>query len=160
LVDYAHNPASYAALGAFVRNWTSGKRIGVIGGPGDRRDEDFIMLGKLAAEIFDSIIVKEDDDTRGRVRGTAADLIVRGIKEVNPNREYETILNETEAVNKALDTAPDNSLVVILPESINRAIALITARGVVKEEITQQNSNSSTVDSQIGVPSSVVNTLL
>lgn len=160
LVDYAHNPASYAALGAFVRNWTSGKRVGVIGGPGDRRDEDFIMLGKLAAEIFDSIIVKEDDDTRGRVRGTAADLIVRGIKEVNPNREYETILNETEAVNKALDTAPDNSLVVILPESINRAIKLITARGVVKEEITQQNANSPTVDSQIGVPSSVVNTLL
>ncbi|MBW4503983.1 MAG: cyanophycin synthetase [Scytonema hyalinum WJT4-NPBG1] len=160
LVDYAHNPASYAALGAFVRNWTSGKRVGVIGGPGDRRDEDFIMLGKLAAEIFDSIIVKEDDDTRGRVRGTAADFIVRGIKEANPNREYETILNETEAVNKALDTAPDNSLVVILPESINRAIKLITARGVVKEEITQQNANSPTVDSQIGVPSSVVNTLL
>ncbi|WP_414586923.1 cyanophycin synthetase [Scytonema sp. PCC 10023] len=160
LVDYAHNPASYAALGAFVRNWTSGKRVGVIGGPGDRRDEDFIMLGKLAAEIFDSIIVKEDDDTRGRVRGTAADLIVRGIKEVNPNQEYETILNETEAVNKALDTAPDNSLVVILPESINRAIKLITARGVVKEEITQQNTNSPTVDSQIGVPSSMVNTLL
>ncbi|BAY44689.1 cyanophycin synthetase [Scytonema sp. HK-05] len=160
LVDYAHNPASYQALGAFVRNWTSGKRIGVIGGPGDRRDEDFIMLGKLAAEIFDSIIVKEDDDTRGRVRGTAADLIVRGIKEVNPNREYETILNETEAVNRALDTAPDNSLVVILPESINRAIKLITARGVVKEEITQQNTNSPIVDSQIGVPSSVVNTVL
>ncbi|BAZ26578.1 cyanophycin synthetase [Kalymmatonema gypsitolerans NIES-4073] len=160
LVDYAHNPASYQALGAFVRNWTSGKRVGVIGGPGDRRDEDFIMLGKLAAEIFDSIIVKEDDDTRGRVRGTAADLIVRGIKEANPNREYETILNETEAVNKALDTAPDNSLVVILPESINRAIKLITARGVVKEEITQQNANSPTVDSQIGVASSVVNTLL
>lgn len=49
LVDYAHNPASYQALGAFVRNWTSGDRIGVVGGPGDRRDEDFVTLGKLAA---------------------------------------------------------------------------------------------------------------
>lgn len=160
LVDYAHNPASYAALGAFVRNWTSGQRIGVIGGPGDRRDEDFVMLGKLAAEIFDSIIIKEDDDTRGRARGTAADLIVQGIKEVNPNCQYQTILNETEAVNRALDIAPNNSLVVVLPESISRAIRLITARGVVKEEVTQQNINPSTVDSQIGVTSSVVNTLL
>jgi cyanophycin synthetase len=160
LVDYAHNPASYQALGAFVRNWTSGERIGVIGGPGDRRDEDFIMLGKLAADIFDSIIVKEDDDTRGRTRGTAADLIVQGIQEVNPNCRYEIILNETQAVNRALETAPDNSLVVILPESISRAISLITARGVVKEEIPQQNTNSSTVDSQIGVTSSVANTLL
>ncbi|MBW4596270.1 MAG: cyanophycin synthetase [Brasilonema angustatum HA4187-MV1] len=159
LVDYAHNPASYQALGAFVRNWISGKRIGVVGGPGDRRDEDFVMLGKLAAEIFDSIIVKEDDDTRGRARGSAADLIVQGIKQTNPNYQHQTILSETEAVNRALDMAPDNSLVVILPESISRAIALITARGVVKDEILQQ-TNPSTIDSQIGVKSSVVNTLL
>ncbi|ARV61342.1 cyanophycin synthetase [Nostocales cyanobacterium HT-58-2] len=159
LVDYAHNPASYEALGAFVRNWTTGERIGVIGGPGDRRDEDFIMLGKLAADIFDNIIVKEDDDTRGRIRGTAADLIVQGIQEVNPNGKYEIILSETEAVNRALDIAPENSLVVILPESISRAIGLITARGVFKEEVSQQNTNSPTVDPQLEVPSSVVNTL-
>ncbi|GAB1541913.1 cyanophycin synthetase [Scytonema sp. NUACC21] len=160
LIDYAHNPASYEALGAFVRNWTSGERIGVVGGPGDRRDEDFVMLGKLAANIFNNIIVKEDDDTRGRQRGSAADLIVRGIKEVNPNCQYEVILSETEAINKALDTAPDNSLVVILPEIVSRAIRLIRSRGVVKEEVPQQNSASSTVDSQVGVSSSVVNTLL
>ena len=86
LVDYAHNPASYEALGAFVRNWTSGKRIGVIGGPGDRRDQDFVTLGKLAAEIFDNVIIKEDDDTRGRPRGSAAELITQGIKQVNTNR--------------------------------------------------------------------------
>ncbi|NMF62993.1 cyanophycin synthetase [Brasilonema octagenarum] len=159
LVDYAHNPASYQALGAFVRNWISGKRIGVVGGPGDRRDEDFVMLGKLAAEIFDSIIVKEDDDTRGRARGSAADLIVQGIKQVNPNYQHQKILSETEAVNRALDMAPDNSLVVILPESISRAIALITARGVVKDDILQQ-TNPSTIDSQVGVKSTVVNTLL
>ncbi|NMG19198.1 cyanophycin synthetase [Brasilonema bromeliae] len=159
LVDYAHNPASYQALGAFVRNWISGKRIGVVGGPGDRRDEDFVMLGKLAAEIFDSIIVKEDDDTRGRGRGSAADLIVQGIKQINPNYQHQTILSETEAINRALDMAPDNSLVVILPESISRAIALITARGVVKDEILQQ-TNPSTIDSQVGVKSTVVNTLL
>lgn len=69
LVDYAHNPASYEALGGFVKNWP-GRRIGVVGGPGDRRDEDFITLGKLAGQMFDEIIVKEDDDTRGRPRGT------------------------------------------------------------------------------------------
>ncbi|KAF3888820.1 MULTISPECIES: cyanophycin synthetase [Nostocales] len=160
LVDYAHNPASYQALGAFVRNWTSGDRIGVVGGPGDRRDEDFVTLGKLAAEIFDYMIVKEDDDTRGRQRGSAAELIVRGIKEFNPDCKYEVILSETEAINKALETAPDNSLVVILPESVSRAIRLIRARGVVKEELAQQNTSSSTVDSQVGVPSSVVNTRL
>ena len=46
-----------------------------------------------------------------------------------------------QAINKALDMAPDNSLVVILPESVNRAIKLIKVRGLVKEEI-QQNSST------------------
>ena len=106
LVDYAHNPASYEAVGAFVRNWTTGQRIGVVGGPGDRRDEDFVTLGKLAAEIFDYIIVKEDDDTRGRPRGSASDLITKGITQVKPDARYEIILDETQAINKGLDMAP------------------------------------------------------
>jgi cyanophycin synthetase len=160
LVDYAHNPHSYEALGSFVRNWTNGDRIGVIGGPGDRRDQDFVALGKLSAEIFDYVIIKEDDDTRGRARGSAAELIVQGIKQVNPNYEFEVILDETQAINKALDITPENSLVVILPESVNRAIKLIKARGVVKEEVPQQNTTPATVDSQMGVTSSVVNSII
>ncbi|MCM0590939.1 MAG: cyanophycin synthetase [Gloeotrichia echinulata CP02] len=159
LVDYAHNPASYEALGSFVRNWTTGTRIGVVGGPGDRRDEDFITLGKLAAEIFDYIIVKEDDDTRGRPRGSAAELITKGISQVKPNAKFESILDETQAINKGLDMAPANGLVVILPESVSRAIKLIKMRGV-KEDIQPQNPTPTVVDSQNGITSSVINTLL
>ncbi|MGI8934077.1 MAG: cyanophycin synthetase, partial [Phormidesmis sp.] len=55
LVDYAHNPAGYEAVGSFVKNWP-GPSMGVVGGPGDRRDEDFVALGKLSAEIFDHIV--------------------------------------------------------------------------------------------------------
>ncbi|MBD1872268.1 cyanophycin synthetase [Nodosilinea sp. FACHB-131] len=127
LVDYAHNPASYEALGGFVKNWP-GKRIGVVGGPGDRRDDDFITLGKLAAQMFDDIVVKEDDDTRGRGRGDAAKWIIHGIEEGVGHASYRTILDETEAINTALDSAEDGSLVVILPETVTRAIALIKAR--------------------------------
>ncbi|MGB3205528.1 MAG: cyanophycin synthetase [Crinalium sp.] len=134
LIDYAHNPHSYQALGGFVRNWNTGIRIGVVGGPGDRRDEDFIMLGKLAAEIFDRIIIKEDNDTRGRTRGQAAELIAQGIKLEQRNCRYESILDETTAISTALDEAPEGSLVVVLPESISLAISLIEAR-------RQQSSN-------------------
>ncbi|QOV24632.1 cyanophycin synthetase [Anabaenopsis elenkinii] len=159
LVDYAHNPASYEALGSFVRNWTTGERIGVVGGPGDRRDEDFVTLGKLSAEIFDYIIVKEDDDTRGRSRGSAAELITNGITQVNPNCRYESVLDETTAINQALDMAPDNSLVVILPESVNRAIKLIKLRGLVTEEVQPQSTSTTIVDTQNGMTSSVIKTL-
>ena len=150
LVDYAHNPASYEALGGFVRNWP-GKRIGVIGGPGDRRDEDFVSLGELAADIFDEIIIKEDDDTRGRPRGNAAELIYQGVEQfLNQGKDsesrviYESILDETSAINMALDRAPFDSLVVILPESVGRAIGLIEARNPIKDlELSESNLKSS-----------------
>ncbi|MBP0028920.1 cyanophycin synthetase [Roseofilum sp. Guam] len=127
LIDYAHNPHSYKALGQFVKNWP-GERIGVVGGPGDRRDEDFITLGELSVDIFDRIIVKEDDDTRGRPRGDAAELITKGIEKCDRQCQYEVILNETDAINTALDSAPKESLVVILPETVSRAIRLIESR--------------------------------
>jgi cyanophycin synthetase len=127
MVDYAHNPHSYEAIGGFVRNWP-GQRIGVVGGPGDRRDEDFAVLGTLSARMFDRILVKEDDDTRGRPRGDAARLIVEGIEAAKTGTPYDVILHETTAVNAALDTAPAGSLVVIFPESVSRAIGLIESR--------------------------------
>lgn len=129
LIDYAHNPASYMALGSFVQNWP-GARIGVIGGPGDRRDADLQTLGELSAEIFNHVLVKEDDDTRGRPRGEAAEWIIKGLQKTKPDCQYDTILSETEAIATALDTAPPGSLIVILPESVSRAIKIIQARGV------------------------------
>lgn len=155
LVDYAHNPHSYEALGGFVRNWTEGEKIGVVGGPGDRRDEDFVTLGKLAAEIFDRIIIKEDDDSRGRPRGDAAELIALGILHVKPHYHYETILDETTAINTALDSASGGSLVVILPESVSRAISLIEARNPIGENVLQQPNPTAAVESQVSVQSSV-----
>ncbi|MGL5925928.1 cyanophycin synthetase [Chroococcidiopsis sp.] len=154
LVDYAHNPHSYEALGGFVRNWTAGERIGVIGGPGDRRDEDFIILGKLSAEIFDRIIIKEDDDNRGRPRGDAAELISKGIMQVKSDCRYEIVLDETTAINTGLDTASNGSLVVILPESVSRAISLIQARNPLSDNSLQPPSVAAQ-DSPTGIVSSV-----
>jgi cyanophycin synthetase len=136
LVDYAHNPAGYAAVGSFVKNWP-GPAIGVVGGPGDRRDEDLIELGTLSATFFEEIIVKEDDDTRGRNRGEAAELIAQGIRQVamdaDASASYSIRLDETEAIEWALDHAPNDSLVVIFPESVSRAIALITSRNPIAD---------------------------
>lgn len=136
LVDYAHNPAGYEAVGSFVKNWT-GPTIGVVGGAGDRRDEDLIELGKLSATFFDRIIVKEDDDNRGRNWGDVAELIVQGIESVPTATgtpiPHSIMLNEAEAIEWALDNAPDNALVTILPENVSRAIASIVARNPISE---------------------------
>lgn len=128
LVDYAHNPAGYEAVGGFVKNW-SGPTIGVVGGPGDRRDEDLIGLGQLAATFFDHIIVKEDDDGRGRPAGNAAGLIVQGIAQAKESAASHVVqLDETAAIEGALEQAPKDALVVIFPEQVSRTIELIQAR--------------------------------
>ncbi|BAZ46046.1 cyanophycin synthetase [Chondrocystis sp. NIES-4102] len=127
LVDYAHNPHGYQAVGDFVRNW-EGERIGVVGGPGDRRDEDLILLGNISAQIFDQILIKEDEDPRGRSVGEVADLITKGICQVNPNLNYKVVLEETEAINLALNQAQKSNLVVVFPDKVNQAISLIKDR--------------------------------
>ncbi len=136
LVDYAHNPAGYTAVGSFVQNWT-GPTIGVVGGPGDRRDQDLIELGKLSATFFDRIIVKEDDDNRGRAWGDTAELIVQGIEQVTTATDepvpHSIMLNEAEAIEWALDHAPDNGLVTIFPDNVSRAISLIMSRNPISD---------------------------
>lgn len=127
LVDYAHNPHGYKAVGDFVKNW-QGTRIGVVGGPGDRRNEDLILLGNISAQIFDRIVIKEDEDPRGREPGEVADLIGKGICQENSNIKYEVVLQETEAINTALNHAQANNLVVVFPDKIGQAIDLIKQR--------------------------------
>ena len=46
-----------------------GRAIGVIGIPGDRRDDDQREYGAIAATAFDEIIVREDKNLRGRAPG-------------------------------------------------------------------------------------------
>src|SRR6185503_13347137 len=91
LVDYAHNAPAVSALGEFVerlaepsasgrRALVTGQRIGVMATAGDRRDDDIVELGRIAAAHFDTIIVREDANNRGRPRGETAALIERGVR--------------------------------------------------------------------------------
>ena len=154
LVDYAHNPAGYEAVGSFVKNW-AGSTIGVVGGPGDRRDEDLIGLGKLSASFFDQLIVKEDDDSRGRPEGEAANLIIQGITQSSPPVvPYTVELDEITAIESALDNAPKDALVVIFPEQVSRAIELIMARNPVVDSPVEATADLS-LDSSSREPMSV-----
>ena len=127
LVDYAHNPAGFKAIADFINTW-EGESVGVIGAPGDRRDEDIIELGQLAAKMFARIFIKEDKDLRGREPRVVADLLRQGIAEVNSDIPCITILDEAEAVTAALDSAPQSSLIVVFPDKVDAAIAIIEAR--------------------------------
>ena len=64
----------------------SGRAIGVLGIPGDRRDEDQREYGAIAAGAFDEIIVREDKNLRGRAPGETATNVIEGVREAQGGR--------------------------------------------------------------------------
>ncbi|CAN5817843.1 MAG: cyanophycin synthetase [Actinomycetota bacterium] len=144
VVDYCHNPAGMRALGEFVDNYAAQKaaqsdntrisRIGVIGATGDRRDQDIAELGEVAADHFDVIVVREDDNRRGRAVGAAAELVAGGIRSRIEQggtrcRRVEIVPDETQAVRHALVLANAGDLVVLCVDKHARVLGELELRG-------------------------------
>jgi cyanophycin synthetase len=134
IVDYAHNPPAVEALGQFVelltepspggaRGMVSGRRIGVVATAGDRRDEDIRRIGEVAARYFDTIVVREDANNRGRPRGNTAELIEEGVRAAMAagarTRSLETVIDEIAATRHALDLAEPGDVVVVCVDHAN-----------------------------------------
>lgn len=121
ILDYAHNPDGLRALGHLVTQMRSRypRVIGMVGTAGDRRDSDIREMGRLAAELFDVIVFKEDDMLRGREPGTVAALMREGALSAGCSAEriYE-ILPEDGAVDLSMRLARPGDLVVLMADHI------------------------------------------
>ena len=88
IVDYAHNPAAYAALAELAHAMLPGQLVGVVTAPADRRDVDLIEIGRTCGERFDELVVYAPAAASGsathpaRVPGEVVDLILEGAEEV------------------------------------------------------------------------------
>ncbi len=118
LVDYAHNPAAIEGLMDFVQRLDATRRIGVIAAPGDRRDEDLREVGRLCAGL-DHVIVKEDEDRRGRAEGEIAELLIEGLVGGGLARDrIEVVHDEIQAADRAISMLDETSLAVILADDV------------------------------------------
>jgi len=119
VMDYGHNVGALEAVGDFVHRTNAARSVGVIGVPGDRRNEDVRAFAYLAGQIFDEIIVREDDKLRGRTRGEMATLLREAVQESGvPPARIRTVLNEIDAIQTAIDLAAPGDLVVALVEQV------------------------------------------
>ncbi|MFL5560929.1 MAG: cyanophycin synthetase [Gemmatimonadaceae bacterium] len=129
VVDYAHNPAAVEGLMDFIAHTPANRRIGVVTAPGDRRDADIRTVGTLAARALDYAIVKEDKDTRGRADGAIAELMIQGLEAGGlPREKTEVILDEIEAVEKALSMLGDHDVAVVLADDVPGVLDAISRR--------------------------------
>lgn len=125
MVDYAHNTAGLVAIGKFLAKTDAGKKIGIIAGVGDRRDEDTISLGEEAARIFDEIIIRQDRNLRGRSETEIIDLMLKGINQVAPEKKVTVIPMEKAAINHAISSAEEGAFIVICSDVIPDALEQI-----------------------------------
>jgi cyanophycin synthetase len=112
LVDYAHNPAAYRAIADTGRRLTSQRLLGVVAGPGDRRDEDLLEMGRICGEGFDELVIYEMDDRRGQAPGVTAGRLFEGARQaarVTPR----IVLDVREAIRDALRVAVPGDVVVL-----------------------------------------------
>ena len=135
VIDYCHNVDGMRNLSDFVERMMvdsptkagrigpsgkparAGRAIGVIGIPGDRRDDDQREYGAIAATAFDEIIVREDKNLRGRQPGETAGHVVEGVRRARDEgtaraAKADKVLDEMSAVRTALRRAGPGDLVV------------------------------------------------
>jgi len=137
LIDFAHNPAGYRGIEDYLQNINAVKKVGIIAGVGDRRDEDIKECGLIAGRMFDHIIIRQEKHLRGRTEQEIIDLIVDGIKDANSNTTYEVIPLETEAIKHAIDTVEDGSFIIALSDVVANAIDIV--QDYLDKENEQQN---------------------
>ncbi|MCC6897934.1 MAG: cyanophycin synthetase [Polyangiaceae bacterium] len=123
ILDYAHNPAAVQVMADLAQKLEcSGRRICVLSAPGDRRDEDIRAMARVASKAFDHLIVRRDDDLRGRGADEVplmlqAELVAQGF----PRESIQVIPDEQAAIDAALAASKRGDLLVIFADMISRS---------------------------------------
>lgn len=125
LIDFAHNPAGYKGVEEYLSTVEATKKIGIIAGVGDRRDEDIKECGMIAARMFNHIIIRQEKHLRGRTEDEIINLIMEGIVLANKEVTYEIIPKETEAIKHAINSAEEGTFITALSDVVTNAIEIV-----------------------------------
>lgn len=128
IADYGHNPDAIQALVSAVEAMPARKRVVVISGAGDRRDEDIRQQTAILGDAFDDLILYEDQCQRGREDGEVLALLREGLKDARRARHVEEIRGEFLATDTALKRLQPGDLCLVLIDQVEEALAHIAKR--------------------------------
>jgi cyanophycin synthetase len=129
MLDYGHNPEAFRAVCRAASLWKGREVAGVVGVPGDRRDDLIEEAGRVAARGFNRIVIREDEDTRGRARGEVAEMLLRAVRDESAQCECEIVLDEKEALRRELDRLRAGGIVVVFYEKLEPLARLLAEHG-------------------------------
>jgi cyanophycin synthetase len=123
LFDYGHNAHAVGVMADLAQRLeVTGRRIVVVAGPGDRRDEDLRDIAKAVAGRFDHYICRRDDGLRGRAPDEVPKLIAATLRELGVReKQISVIPDEQEAVDAALRMGKPGDLVLVFADALTRS---------------------------------------
>ena len=136
IMDYGHNAHAVSMMADLAKRIdVNGRRIVVLSGPGDRRDEDLRELANAVSGVFAHYILKRDDNRRGRGHDEVPQIMAAALRESGIADSAITIVpEEVEAVDTALTMAEKGDLVMIFADALARTWKQITKFGIGGDE--------------------------
>lgn len=122
LMDYGHNAHAVGVMADLAQRLeVSGRRIVVVAGPGDRRDEDLREIAAAVAGRFDHYIARRDDGLRGRDGDEVPRIIAKALQAGGvAEADISVIPDEQQAVDAALRMAAPGDLVLVFADALTR----------------------------------------
>jgi cyanophycin synthetase len=128
IADYGHNPDAIQALVQAVENMPANKRVVVISGAGDRRDQDIRDQTQILGKAFDEVLLFQDACQRGREDGEVIGLLREGLQGALRTTHVQDIQGEFNAIDTALSRLSPGDLCLILIDQVEEALAYITEK--------------------------------
>jgi cyanophycin synthetase len=123
IFDYGHNAHAVGVMADLAQRLdVQGRRIVVLAGPGDRRDEDIVAIAEATAGKFDHYICRRDDSLRGR-DGDEVPLMLKRTLEARgvPASQISVIPDEQEAIDAALRMGRAGDLLLVFADALVRS---------------------------------------
>ncbi len=112
VVDYAHTPGGLENILRSGRELTPGRLILVFGAGGDRDTSKRPLMGAIAAQLADLVIVTSDNP-RSEDPAAICSSIEKGLLTTNHQVKYEIIVDRRAAIERAMELATPNDLVIV-----------------------------------------------
>ncbi|MGV8942555.1 cyanophycin synthetase [Thermomonas sp.] len=122
LMDYGHNAHAVGVMAELAQRLdVTGRRIVVLAGPGDRRDEDLRAIAEVVAGKFDHYICRRDDSLRGRDGDEVPRIMAKALQGAGvPGDAISQIPDEQQAVDNALKMGNTGDLVLVFADALTR----------------------------------------
>ncbi len=119
VVDYAHNTAGLKAIYNTVQAIPHERLITAVSAPGDRLNEDIRNMADIIGKETDIVVIKEDENLRGRKPKEVAAILDEVLSKHLPSNERIIELNERKAFQVAWESSRPGDLLLFLYDSFS-----------------------------------------